>query len=466
MTDSTHVVIVGAGFAGLSAVGKLRKSGFRVTVIDKNLYSTFQPLLYQVATGGLNPGDVAYPVGGFTTRRDARYIRGDLVAIDQGARVVRLAGGREIGYDYLILATGVSANYFGVKGAAENTFGLYTRADAIVLRDHIMNAFEWLSADPDGRRECAVTVVGGGATGVELAGTLGELRGDVLRATFPDVDPKRFHVRLVETAPELLMPFNPKLRAYTRRQLEKRGIDIRVNTTIKEVTPDQVLLADGTWHRSDLTVWTGGVAAADSVGSWGLPQGKSGRLLVGPDLRVQGSDRIFATGDIALDQENPSPQLAQPALQEGRYAAEQIVHLVRGEPTQPFHYHDKGTMATIGRRSAVVELARGARITGTLAWFAWLALHLFYLLGNRNRIATLINLSWRYIAWGHGGGVIVGDEPTEPVRKDDVTGAAKAAAEEPGENAEKEPAETRPRETQPSEHSDQRAAQTSGERAR
>jgi NADH dehydrogenase len=466
MTDSTHVVIVGAGFAGLSAVGKLRKSGFRVTVIDKNLYSTFQPLLYQVATGGLNPGDVAFPVGGFTTRKDARYIRGDLVAIDQGARTVRLAGGREIGYDYLILATGVSANYFGVKGAAENTFGLYTRADAIVLRDHIMNAFEWLSADPDGRRECAVTVVGGGATGVELAGTLGELRSDVLRVTFPDVDPERMHIRLVEMAPELLMPFNPKLRAYTRRQLEKRGIDIRVGTTIKEVTPGQVLLADGTWHRSDLTVWTGGVAAADSVGSWGLPQGKSGRLLVGPDLRVQGSDRIFATGDIALDQENPSPQLAQPALQEGRHAAEQIVRLVRGEPTQPFHYHDKGTMATIGRRSAVVQLARGARITGTLAWFAWLGLHLFYLIGNRNRIATMINLAWRYIAWGHGGGVIVGDEPTEPVRKDDVTGAAKSAAEAPVEGAEKEPAETRPRETQPSEHSGQRAAQTSGERAR
>ena len=466
MTDTTHVVIVGAGFAGLSAVGKLRKSGFRVTVIDKNLYSTFQPLLYQVATGGLNPGDVAFPVGGFTTRKDARYIRGDLVAIDQGARTVRLAGGREIGYDYLILATGVSANYFGVKGAADNTFGLYTRADAIVLRDHIMNAFEWLSADPDGHRECAVTVVGGGATGVELAGTLGELRSDVLRVTFPDVDPERMHIRLVEMAPELLMPFNPKLRAYTRRQLVKRGIDIRVNTTIDEVTPDQVLLADGTRHRSDLTVWTGGVAAADSVGSWGLPQGKSGRLLVGSDLRVEGTDRIFATGDIALDQENPSPQLAQPALQEGRHAAEQIVHLVRGEPTQPFHYHDKGTMATIGRRSAVVELARGARITGTLAWFAWLGLHLFYLLGNRNRIATLINLSWRYIAWGHGGGVIVGDEPTEPVRKDDVTGAAKSAAEEPGENAEKEPAETRPRETQPSEHSAQRGAQTSGERAR
>jgi NADH dehydrogenase len=341
--------------------------------------------------------------------------------------------------------------------------------DADRLRNHILSAFEKAAqAENPAERAALMTfvIVGGGATGVELAGTLGELRSDVLRATFPDVDPERFHIRLVEMAPDLLMPFNPKLRAYTRRQLEKRGIDIRVNTTIKEVTPNQVLLADGTWLRSDLTVWTGGVAAADSVGSWGLPQGKSGRLLVGSDLRVQGTDRIFATGDISLDQENPSPQLAQPALQEGRHAAEQIIHLVRGEPTQPFHYHDKGTMATIGRRSAVVELARGARITGTLAWFAWLGLHLFYLIGNRNRIATIINLAWRYIAWGHGGGVIVGDEPTEPVRKDDVTGAAKSAAEAPGENAEKEPAETRSRETQPSERGVERAAQTSGERAR
>jgi len=443
MTDTAHVVIIGAGFAGLSAVSKLRKAGLRVTVIDRNLYSTFQPLLYQVATGGLNPGDVAYPVGGFTTGRNARYIRGDLVEIDQAAQVVRLAGGREIGYDYLILAAGVSANYFGVKGAEDYTFGLYTRPDAIVLRDHIMNGFEWLSADPDGRREFAITVVGGGATGVELAGTLGELRNDVLRATFPDVDPARLHIRLVEMAPDLLTPFNHKLRDYTKEQLVKRGIEIRLNTTIREVTRDQVVLADGTTHRSDLTVWTGGVAAHDSVAGWGLPQGKGGRLLVGSDLRVEGSDRIFATGDIALNEDKPSPQLAQPAIQEGRHAAEQVVHLVRGEPTQPFNYHDKGTMATIGRRSAVVQLAHGTRITGTLAWFAWLGLHLVYLLGNRNRVATLINLSWRYIAWGHGGGVIVGDEPTEPMPADDArsgddnhtgdeaaTGAEKARATE------------------------------------
>jgi NADH:ubiquinone reductase (H+-translocating) len=413
MTDAPHVIIVGAGFAGLSAVDGLRKAGVRATVIDQNLYSTFQPLLYQVATGGLNPGDVSYPVGGFTVRRRSRYMRGALAAIDAQARRLKLTDGRELGYDYLIIATGVSANYFGVRGAAENTFGLYTRADAVVLRDHLMNGFERLSDDPDGRRQFAITVVGGGATGVELAGTLGELSRDVLRATFPDVDPSRVRVRLVEMAPALLMPFHPKLREYARKQLVARDVDIRLNTRILEVQPDCVMLGDGQPLPSDLTVWTGGVAAPQAVAGWNLPQGKNGRILVGPDLRVQGTERIFAAGDIALDPEHPSPQLAQPALQEGRHAAGQIIRLLHGEQTEPFSYHDKGTMATIGRRSAVVELARGARITGTLAWFAWLGLHLFYLLGYRNRISTLINLSWRYIAWGHGGGVIVGDEPSE-----------------------------------------------------
>ena len=416
MTDAPHAIIVGAGFAGLSAVRGLRKAGVRVTIIDRNLYSTFQPLLYQVATGGLNAGDIAYPVGGFTARRGTRYNRGELAAIDAQAHMIKLTDGRELGYDYLILATGVSANYFGVKGAAENTFGLYTRADSIVLRDHIMSGFELLNADPDSHREFDITVVGGGATGVEMAGTLGELRREVLHATFPDVDPSRVHVRLVEMAPALLMPFHPKLREYTRKQLAARGVDIRLDTRILEVLPDRVVLGDGQSLPSDLTVWAAGVAAPRPVAGWNLPQGPGGRILIGPDLRVQGEDRIFAIGDIAIYPDEPSPQLAQPALQEGRHAAAQVVRLLHGEPTEPFSYHDKGIMATIGRKSAVVQLGRGGRITGTLAWLVWLALHLLYLLGGRNRVSTLINLSWRYIAWGHGGGVIVGDEPPETLQ--------------------------------------------------
>jgi len=422
-----HVVIVGAGFAGLSAVGALRRARLKVTIIDRNLYSTFQPLLYQVATGGLNPGDVAYPVGGFTLRRHTRYIRGDLAAIDPAAQRVKLTDGRDLGYDYLIIATGVSAAYYGVKGAAEYTFGLYTRVDAIVLRDHIMNGYEQLSDDTDSGREFAITVVGGGATGVELAGTLGELRRDVLSATFPDVDPARVHVRLVEMAPELLMPFKPRLRRYARKQLLERGVDILLHTQILEVRPDRVVLGDGSSYHSDLTVWAAGVAAPGALAHWNLPQGKGGRIVVGPDLRVGGSDRIFAAGDIAINPDDPSPQLAQPALQEGRHAARQIIRLLQGEQTQPFRYHDKGMMATIGRRSAVVQLARGEWFTGTLAWFAWLGLHLVYLLGYRNRISTLINLSWRYLAWGHGGGVIVGDEPPEPLPAEGGQGGAQQA---------------------------------------
>jgi len=406
------VVICGAGFAGLSAISRLARAGMRVTLVDGHLYSTFQPLLYQVATGGLNPGDVAYPAGGFAGRYGAIFRCGEVAAIDTASRTVKLSNGLELGYDYLILATGVSAAYYGIKGAAEHTFGLYTRTDAIVLRDHIMAAFERLSVESG---DLSITVVGGGATGVELAGTAAELRATVLGATFPDVDPARVHVRLVEAAPSLLGPFHPKLREYARAQLARRNVDIRLNTRIAEVTATQLLLDGGDAVPSDLAVWAAGVAAPGAVAGWGLPQGKNGRIIVGPDLRVQGQDRIFAVGDVAINPDEPAPQLAQPAIQMGKHAAAQILLLEGKAATVPFKYHDKGTMATIGRRSAVVQLAGGLRLRGTLAWLAWFALHLVYLLGGRNRLSTLINLTYRYVAWGHGGAVIVGDEPGRPL---------------------------------------------------
>jgi NADH:ubiquinone reductase (H+-translocating) len=406
--DAPHAVICGAGFAGLSAISRLTRAGLRVTLVDGHLYSTFQPLLYQVATAGLNPGDVTYPAGGFAGRYGAVFRHGDLATIDPASRRIKLTNGLELGYDYLIIAAGVTAAYHGIKGAEENTFALYTRTDAVRLRDHLMAAFERLSVD---RGDLHVTVAGGGATGVELAGTLAELSATVLAATFPDVDPARVHVRLIEMSPTLLDAFHAKLREYARVQLDKRGVDIRLNTRIAEITDNQVLLADGEQLPSDLTVWAAGVAAADAVAGWGLPQGHGGRIVVGPDLRVQGQDRIFAVGDIAVNPDDPTPQLAQPALQMGRHAGAQIARLQRQAATEPFRYHDKGMMATIGRRSAVVQLAQGPRLTGTLAWLSWLALHLFYLLGGRNRISTMINLTYRYLAWGHGGGVIVGDDP-------------------------------------------------------
>ena len=409
--DAPHVVICGVGFAGTSGVSRLTRAGLRVTLLDANLYSTFQPLLYQVATAGLNPGDVAYPAGSLARRYGAMYRRGELAAIDPAGRVVKLADGRELGYDYLVIATGVSASYYGIEGAAENTYGLYTRKDALALRDRLMAGFERLSVEGG---DLYVTVVGGGATGVELAGTLAELRAVVLRATFPDVDAARVHVRLVEMAPALLGPFDEKLRDYARAQLDRRGVDIRLSTRISEVTERQVVLADGEQVPSDLTVWAAGVSASPAVADWGLPQGKAGRILVGPDLRVQGQERIFAVGDIAVNPDDPTPQLAQPSLQMGRHAAAQIVRLEAKQDTVPFSYHDKGTMATIGRRSAVVQFPRGLRLRGTLAWLTWFALHLFYLLGGRNRVSTLINLTYRYLAWGHDGAVIVGDGSASP----------------------------------------------------
>jgi NADH dehydrogenase len=434
---STHVVIIGAGFAGQAALDNLSKgrNDIRLTIIDQNLYSTFQPLLYQVATGGLNPGDVSYPVGGFAGPRKARYLQGSLASIDSTSQKITLADGRTLGYDYLILATGVAAAFFGVSGAAEHSFALYTRPDAVKLRDHFMAGMEKLSSsDPadaagsprlvreeiteeaaakdSGVREFTVTVVGGGPTGVELAGTAAELRRAVLRATFPDIDPARVHIRVIEMAPQLLMEFDEKLREYTHRQLVKRGVEIRLNTQVLSVEPGRVKLAGGETVPSDLTVWASGVAAPEQVGKWGVPQGHHGRISVGPDLRVVGQERIFAAGDIAIVADNPSPQLAQPALQEGKHAAKQIKRLIAGEETKPFHYFDKGMVATIGRSAAVVQFPKGLRLTGFLAWLGWFALHLMYLLGFRNRVSTIINLSWRYIAWGHGGSVIVGDDPT------------------------------------------------------
>jgi NADH:ubiquinone reductase (H+-translocating) len=408
--DAPQVVICGAGFAGLAAISRLTRAGLRVILVDGHLYSTFQPLLYQVATAGLNPGDVSYPAGGFGRRYGAIFRHGELARIDAASRRIKLTNGLELGYDYLIIATGVAAAYHGIKGAAEHTFALYTRTDAIALRDHLMAAFQRLSVE-DG--DLHITVAGGGATGVELAGTLAELSATVLAATFPDVDPARVHVRLIEMAPALLGVFHEKLREYARVQLVKRGVDIRLDTRIAEITGQQVLLADGENLPSDLTVWAAGVGASDAVEGWGLPQGRGGRILVGPDLRVRGQDRIFAVGDIAVNPDDPAPQLAQPALQMGRHAGAQIVRLQRHGATEPFKYHDKGIMATIGRRSAVVQLARGPRLRGTIAWLSWLALHLFYLLGGRNRVSTMINLTYRYVAWGHGGAVIVGDDPVD-----------------------------------------------------
>ena len=419
------MLVVGAGFAGLSALHALKRWNASVTLVDRNQYSTFQPLLYQVATAGLTSADVAYPLWAVARRHRARFRRGELAGVDYAARRARLADGTELDYDYLVLATGVSATYFGVDGAAENSLGLYTRRDAVALRNRLIAELERRSypdSGADGRADddLNITIVGGGATGVELAGTVAELRNIALPAGFPEVDPATVHVRLVEQGPALLAPFQPHLRDYAYRQLLARGVDVRLGTAIRKVSPDCVVLADDTELPTDITAWAAGVAVPKAIAGLGLPAGHGGRVMVGPDLLVSGQDRVFAVGDVALIDGQPLAQLAQPAIQAGRHAAAQIRRLAAGQVTRQFRYHDKGTMATIGRRSAVVQLRANVRLRGTLAWLAWLALHLVYLLGDRNRISALVNLSWRYLTWSRTGGVLLGDDQPQ----DDAVPAA------------------------------------------
>jgi NADH:ubiquinone reductase (H+-translocating) len=403
-----RVLVVGGGFAGLSALHALAKSDAQVTLVDRNVYSTFQPLLYQVATAGLTSADVAYPLWSVTRKTRAHFRQGELAGLDLAGRTATLADGTKLEFDYLVLATGVSANFYGVKGAAENSLSLYTRRDAIAHRNRLLAEFE-RRAGADADAELDITVVGGGATGVELAGTLAELRNIALPAAFPEIDRAKVRIRLIETAPALLSPYRKRERDYARQQLVNRGVDVFLDTTIKEIAPDKVTLADGSSHRSDMTVWAAGIQAPDADWNAQLPRAKAGRIDVGPDLRVTGHENVFAVGDVSAG-DPPLPQLSAPAIQHGKHAGEQIIRLMAGQQTRPFRYLDKGIMATIGRRSAVVELSVGIRLRGTLAWLAWLGLHLFYLLGGRNRVVTLINLAWRYLSWSRGGGLIVGDD--------------------------------------------------------
>jgi NADH dehydrogenase len=409
-----HVVVVGAGFGGLSAASELAKEGFRVTLLDRHPYNTFQPLLYQVATGGLNAGDVTYSLRYFSARLKIRFRCTTVVGIDHDAREVECDDGVKIPYDYVIVATGITTNHFGIPGAVENTMSMYTRAEALKVRDTIFGAIETIASASDLLTgSFTVVIVGGGATGVEMAGQLAELRNHAIPMVYPELNPARVHVVLVEMGPHLLAPFAPSLRTYTLRELVKRGVDVRLNTAISQVDPDQVIFKDGSTMHVDLVIWAAGVAGYPAVRTWGLPIGRGGRIEVNTDLRTINDDRVFSVGDASLITENPLPQVAQPALQEGRHAARQIVRLTRGLETEAFSYKDKGSMATIGRADAVVQLSNGLKLKGLIAWLGWIALHIMFLLGSRNRIQTLINLSIRYAGLGRSG-VIVGDVMEPP----------------------------------------------------
>ena len=409
-----HVVVLGGGFGGLTTVKALGKSDVDITLVDRHTYNAFQPLLYQVATAGLNPGDVTFFLRATRmAQKNVSFRQGEVTGIDTAEQRITFHDGGSMEYDYLVIASGATTNYFGTKGAEENSRAIYTRSQALKLRDEIFTNLEHAAAS-NTNEDLAIVVVGAGPTGVEMAGALAELRNDAMASIYPELDPRRTHIVLVEMGDKVLAPFAPTLRDFAAKALRERGVELRLNTSVAEVRPDGVVLGGGEFLKAGVVIWATGVAVPKVVGTWGLPQGRGGRITVDADLRVSGFKNIFAVGDVAIYPE-ALPQLAQPALQGGKHAGKQIAALVTGRPTHDFHYHDKGTMATVGRRAAIADVAlikgKTLKLTGTLAWLAWLFVHIVMLLGNRNRLATLVNLSTKYLAPSRRTNPIVGDVP-------------------------------------------------------
>lgn len=411
--------MVGGGFGGLAVVRKLKRLDVDITLIDRHNYNTFQPLLYQVATASLNPGDITWFLRAIRAKQDnVRFLKGTVVGINHDAKTVVLEGDITVGFDYLVLANGVTANFFGVPGAEEFSMPLYRRSQALAVRDRMFAGLE--DAAINGQHEdIRMIVVGAGATGVETAGALAEMRNLDMPSTYPELDSSRVHISLIEMGEHVLAPFHPNLRDYAKRQLEKRGVDLRLNTAVKEVTPKGVLLSSNgeeEFLKAGIVVWASGVTAHEIISQWDVPQGRGGRITVDEHQRVIDRPGVFAIGDVSVNPENPLPQLGQPAIQGGQHVAKVIkAELAEKKLPKPFRYFDKGTMATIGRASAIAEVRGLPRLKGFAAWFIWVALHVALLLGNRNRVATMTNLSLKYILW-RSHNAIVGETPyVEPV---------------------------------------------------
>ena len=419
-----QVVIVGAGFAGLAATRELAGRDVDVTLVDARNFHTFQPLLYEVATAGLDPSDIAFPVRTMVGRApNVSFRRGRVDRIDHERHVVVLRAGDEIPYDSLIVATGVAASYFSIPGAEARSHPLYTLADARVLRNALLEHLEAAAADAPGGtgRPLHVVVIGGGATGVEVAGAIVELLDISVKHDRIPFDRAGTTVTLVDALHRLLGAFGDQSSAYALEELLGRGIEVRLDAAVASIDEAGVHLADGTTLAADLVVWAAGVTVNGTLAA-SLPaeRGSGGRVVVGADLTVPGHPELFVVGDAAAVPLGPAhdgvaPQLAQTAMQSGRHAARQILDRIDGTTTQPFAYRDKGIMATIGRRAAVAELVgpwplRGRVLKGTLGWLAWLGLHLVYLVGVRNRIVVLLNWWWRYVGWSSGPRIIVDDE--------------------------------------------------------
>ncbi len=422
-----HVVIIGAGFGGLWATRTLAHRPVDVLLLDRNNYHTFLALLYQVSAAELEPEEIGYPVRSIVARfPNVRFGMDEVIEVDLAARTVRTPD-RLAPYDYLILATGSATSHFGLPGAAEHTFGLKTLEDGMRLRNHILCCFERAEHEPNPayrRRLLTFAVVGGGATGVEFSGALAELVCGPLGRDYPRLDLAEVRVVLVEATDRLLPAMPVALQEYTRRRLEKMGVEVKLQTKVAGVHETALHLQDGVDLPTETVVWTAGVRGTAPVLSAEVARAANGRIIVQPTLQLPDHPEVYVVGDLSyLEQDGRAlPMIAPVAIQGGSWAARNILRQAAGEEPLPFHYRDKGLLATIGRSAAVAHIA-GRNYTGLPAWLLWLVVHLLNLIGFRNRVLVLINWAWDYFFRERAVRLILPSEPGTPCGPSDLPGS-------------------------------------------
>ena len=429
MAEPNHVVILGAGFGGIGALKKLRNANVRITIIDKRDYHTFQPLLYQVATDELGPTEVGFPIRELLHGHDnITFHQAAAKSIDLVKKLVVTDSVGPIQYDYLVLALGAIVNFFHTPGADQYAFPLYTMEDAIRLKEHILKTLEAVDKNPALMDDGALNfcVVGGGPTGVELAGALVELYRDELKEDYPNLPVGDGQVLLYEHSPQLLGTFAPKLESYARKALEERGVKVHTGTGVSKIGPANIELSTGATVKTHTTVWAAGLQANPIVSSLGVELVHGGRIPVGPDLQVKDHPGVFAIGDIAAMTDGKTgqvlPGLGATALQAGRHVGETIKRLLDGKQPEPFEYFNKGMMAQVGRGAAVVELPTGGRMTGHLAWLAWLGVHLALLNGADEKAGVFVDWGWNLLTHKRGKRIILSDEDVASAQRERPNG--------------------------------------------
>ena len=426
MAPNPRVVIVGGGFGGLSAAKALARTPFEITLIDRNNHHLFQPLLYQVATAALSPADIASPIRGILrSQRNVKVMLAEVSGVDTARKAV-IADGRRIPYDYLVVATGAQHAYFGHDDWAAFAPSLKTIDDATALRRRILLAFERAEneADADERRRLMTfVVIGGGPTGVEMAGAIAELAKRALAADFRAIDPRSARIILVEAAPRLLTPFDPSLSAAARRALEQLGVEVKLNAAVSECSGEGVRAGDA-FIGARTIIWAAGVMASPA-GRWlGGETDRAGRLKVRADMSVPGHPDVFVIGDTAevtAADGTPLPGVAPVAKQQGQYVARALIARHQGRNIEAFRYRDYGLLATVGRSRAVAQFGR-LRLSGFIAWVLWSVAHIYFLIGFRNRSIVALNWAWSYLTFQRGSRLITGlqspelDDASQPER--------------------------------------------------